>query len=81
MASFKCNDPATNGYSLLWASGLVLFHAHTADEDMSFYQSAAYACWLYMPTDHGEIIIEVWQRKAWASRDRAVAVSQQSFKY
>ncbi|KND90067.1 hypothetical protein TOPH_05274 [Tolypocladium ophioglossoides CBS 100239] len=76
MASFKCNNPATNGYSLLWASGLVLFHAHTAGEDMSFYQSAPYACWLYMPTDHDEIIIEVWQRKAWATRDRAVATNK-----
>ncbi|KAL7787728.1 hypothetical protein V8C37DRAFT_389806 [Trichoderma ceciliae] len=72
MTSFKCNDPAINGYSLLWASGLALFHAHTAGEDTSLYQSAPRASWLYIPMDRDEVITEVWQRKARLPRERAV---------
>ncbi len=79
MLPFAINDPHITGYSVCWASRLFRLHAHREGEDMSFYRDldASYdqPTWIYMPTDPGELITDIWFRQSEGYSDLALVVS------
>lgn len=65
MSSVDCNTPITNGYSAA-ISGMRVTRicAHTSDVPARFYSDRdgveSHVVWLYMPTDKGEYLMEIW---------------------
>lgn len=56
----------------------MMIDAHKIGEDMSFYISQPYTCWLHMPVDRGELITEIYKGRGLLDHDRALGVGRDS---
>lgn len=72
---FKYNQPNITGISICCNPAPVAFHAHTSDDNLSFYQSTPSASvWIYMPLEQNERIVNIWMRHRYRlDRDPALA--------
>ncbi|KAK1955939.1 hypothetical protein LY78DRAFT_621316 [Colletotrichum sublineola] len=65
MSVLPCNDSQTTAYSLCWNQSILFLHAHTAGEDVEFYQALRTmdesALWIFMPLHAGEVLTEIWK--------------------
>lgn len=63
LSVFRYNHTDITGFSICCNPAPIALHAHTSNEDMSFYQSVSkYSTWIYMPLEKNERIVRIWMR-------------------
>ncbi|EKJ73077.1 hypothetical protein FPSE_06690 [Fusarium pseudograminearum CS3096] len=63
LSVFRYNSPNITGFSICCGPAPIALHAHTSDEDLSFYQHVSeYSTWIYMPLEKNERIVRIWMR-------------------
>ncbi|KAH7127427.1 hypothetical protein EDB81DRAFT_846315 [Dactylonectria macrodidyma] len=66
---FQYNRPGITGFSVCCDPAPVALHAHTYNEDLSFYQSRhSRSVWIYMPLEKNERIVRIWMRARFSMR-------------
>ncbi|RSL91352.1 hypothetical protein CEP51_000295 [Fusarium floridanum] len=63
LSLFQYNRPEITGISVCCNPAPLRFHAHTSNDDLSFYDSTPYdSTWVYTPLNENERIMCIWMR-------------------
>ncbi|RTE76838.1 hypothetical protein BHE90_008694 [Fusarium euwallaceae] len=63
LSLFQYNRPEITGISVCCNPAPLRFHAHTSNDDLSFYDSTPYdSTWVYNPLNENERIVCIWMR-------------------